>query len=149
MTSRLFCCLFLLFLFSCSSKDKTPVGIIDPQEMKPLMWDVIRADALAGEIAKKDSLINDTTETKLLTQKVFELHKITENDFNKSYEWYIKHPEVMKIIFDSLYSQKQKSFHEIRTSGIIIKDTIPYKNLLYKKSRNKVWLPDSLSHFKK
>jgi len=76
--------------------------------MKSILWDVMRAQTLANEIAKKDSSVNAVTETKLLSAKVFSIHKTDSADFNESYNWYVKHPDVLKLIFDSLYVQKQR-----------------------------------------
>ncbi len=104
-----------VFIFSCSSKDRTPSGIIQPEAMKIILWDVMSAQFMAQEVAKGDSLISIVAETKALTQKVFKIHKITSADFDKSYDWYIKHPDVMKRIFDSLYTQKQRS-HDLESN---------------------------------
>ena len=95
-------------LFSCSGKNKVPAEIIQQKEMQDILWDVIRAQALSGEIARKDSSINEIAETKLLTQKVFEIHNITPSAFDLSYAWYTSHPEMMRIIFDSMNSQNQR-----------------------------------------
>jgi hypothetical protein len=109
MKARIFCFIFFaIFIFSCSSKDKAPSDIIQPEAMKNILWDVMSAQFMAQEISRKDSLVNAMTQTKALTQKVFDIHKITAADFDKSYDWYIRHPEIMKRIFDSLYTQKQR-----------------------------------------
>lgn len=100
--------IFSMTLFSCYSKDKVPSDIIKPEEMKGIMWDVMRSQALANELALKDSTIDKAIKTKLLVQKVFEIHKTDSVHFNESYNWYIKHPLKLKPIFDSLYAQKQK-----------------------------------------
>jgi hypothetical protein len=100
--------IFSLVLLSCNSEDKPPSKIIQPKEMKSILWDVMRAQTLANEIAKKDSSVNAVTETKLLSAKVFSIHKTDSADFNESYNWYVKHPDVLKLIFDSLYVQKQR-----------------------------------------
>ena len=109
--------IFFLFipicmLFSCSDKNKTPSGIILPKEMPGIMWDVIRAQALANEVARKDSSINVESQTKALTQKVFEIHHITSSSFDKSYDWYSAHPDILRLMFDSLYTQKQRENDE-------------------------------------
>ena len=107
--ARIFCFIFCtVFIFSCSSEDKAPSGVIQPETMKNVLWDIMSAQFMAQEISRKDSPVNTMAQTKALTQKVFEIHKITATDFNKSYDWYIKHPETMKRIFDSLYTQKQR-----------------------------------------
>ena len=96
-------------MFSCSGKNKTPLGIIPPKEMSEIMWDVIRAQTLANEIARKDSSVNVESQTKTLTKKVFEIHHITYSSFDKSYDWYTNHPDALRLMFDSLYSQKQRA----------------------------------------
>ena len=76
--------------------------------MGNIMWDIMRAQSLASEMALKDSTLDVAFQTKLLSQKVFEIHKIDSTQFNKSYTWYVKHPDVLNRIFDSVYAQKQK-----------------------------------------
>ncbi|MGH2649349.1 MAG: DUF4296 domain-containing protein [Ginsengibacter sp.] len=100
-------------LFSCSEKNKIPVGIIQQKEMGNILWDVVRAQALAEEITKRDSTIDKPAETKMLTQKVFEIHKIKSSDFDQSYAWYTNHPELMQSIFDSLNVQKRKDDNQL------------------------------------
>ena len=105
--------IFFLFipicmLFSCSDKNKTPSGIILPKEMPGIMWDVIRAQSLAIELARKDSSANVESQTKTLTTKVFEIHHISSSSFDKSYDWYASHPDILRLMFDSLYTQKQR-----------------------------------------
>jgi spore coat polysaccharide biosynthesis predicted glycosyltransferase SpsG len=85
-----------------------PFGIIKPEEMKNILWDVMRSQTLASELSFKDSTINIATKTNALTKKVFEIHKTDSAHFNESYNWYVKHPLKLKIIFDSLYAQKQR-----------------------------------------
>lgn len=101
---------FVIFtlLWSCSEKNKIPAKIIQPNEMQNILWDVMRAQALSNEIARKDSSINEIAETKVLTQRVFEIHNITSTAFSRSYSWYTNHPDIMKIIFDSLNAQNQR-----------------------------------------
>lgn len=97
-----------VFLFSCYPGEKVPKEIIRPERMKSLLWDVLRAQTLAQQTALKDSTIDVATETKILSQKVFEIHKTDSAHFNQSYRWYVKHPASLKLIFDSLYAQKQR-----------------------------------------
>jgi len=95
-------------LVSCLHKNKVPSEIIQPKEMQNILWDVMRAQALSVEIAHRDSLVNEVAETKELNKKIFEIHKISSSDFDRSYAWYTKHPDVMRIIFDSMNIQIQR-----------------------------------------
>jgi uncharacterized phosphosugar-binding protein len=95
-------------LLSCSGRNKVPAEIIQQKEMQHILWDVIRAQAYSQEMTRKDSTINEVAETKLLTRKVFEIHHITSSAFDQSYLWYTSHPEMMRIIFDSMNIQNQR-----------------------------------------
>lgn len=109
-------------IFSCINNNKIPAEIIPPKEMQEILWDVIRAEALSAEFARKDSTLNEVAETKVLTQKVFEIHKIDSALFDKSYKWYTSHPDVMKIIFDSLNTQNQReNIMEIKERSLPLK----------------------------
>jgi hypothetical protein len=108
MMKPFICFIFSAIIISCNSGNKTPSNIIQPEEMQSILWDVMRAQTLANEIAVKDSSVNAAVETKYLSQKIFQIHKIDSSDFNKSYNWYVKHPDALKLIFDSLYAQKER-----------------------------------------
>ena len=99
--------------------------------MQNILWDVIRAQALSAEMARKDSTIKEVAETKILTQKVFEIHHITSSAFDQSYSWYTGHPEIMRIIFDSMNIQNQRQNDCERSKE---EDTKPFK----KDSINKI-----------
>lgn len=96
------------FFVSCLAKNKVPSEIVQPDDMKKILWDVIKAQSLSTEIARKDSNVNEIAENKILTKRVFEIHKISEATFNQSYAWYTNHPDIMKIVFDSLNAQNQR-----------------------------------------
>ena len=100
--------IFSILLFSCYNANKAPSGIIKSKEMKSVLWDVMRVQSLAREIALKDSTVDLAIKTKSLTQKVFEIHKIDSAQFIESYNWYMKHPTDLKLIFDSMYVQKER-----------------------------------------
>jgi hypothetical protein len=106
MIKPFFCFILIALIISCNSGSKVPSDIIQPKEMQSIFWDVMRAQTLANEIALKDSSVNAVEETNSLSQKIFQIHKTDSSNFNKSYNWYVKHPDALKLIFDSLYAQK-------------------------------------------
>ena len=97
-----------VFLFSCYSVDKPPVTVIKPKEMKSILWDVMRAQTLAQETSLKDTTVTVPVEINLLSKKIFKMHNTDSTHFVESYNWYVKHPAALKLIFDSLYTQKQR-----------------------------------------
>lgn len=76
--------------------------------MQSILWDVMRSQTLANEMSFRDSTMNIAIQTKELTKKTFEIHKTDSAHFNESYNWYVRHPLKLKVIFDSLYAQKQR-----------------------------------------
>ena len=103
-------------LVSCSRKNKVPEEIIQQKEMQKIIWDMLRAQALSGELARRDSTLNEVAETKILTRKVFEIHNTTSSAFDSSYNWYINHPAMLRTIFDSMNTQNQR-YHDFRLKG--------------------------------
>ncbi|MEN9569549.1 MAG: hypothetical protein RL172_780 [Bacteroidota bacterium] len=101
-------CIFgawLLLATSCSS-DKGKV--LSPQKMEVVMWDFLQADTYTEFYLKKDSSINATLKNAALQQKVFELHKISKEDFYKSYQYYNNKPEEMRMILDSVSAKAER-----------------------------------------
>ncbi len=99
----------LLGFISCTSKDKIPSGVLKPDKMQAVLWDVIRADALTTEMIKKDSAKNAGEENSQLQKEIFLIHKITKNEFEKSYNYYQSNPGKLKLIMDSMVIQVQRN----------------------------------------
>jgi len=99
--------LILSFLFSCSDKNKIPKGVLPKKKMQEVMWDMIRAgEFLNSFVLYKDTSIDKVAESQKWYNKIYQLHKITKRDFDRSYAYYQAHPVLMKELLDSL-SKKQ------------------------------------------
>ena len=96
----------LIFFYSC--KESAPSGIINPQKMQEILWNVFKADALAQELAKHDSSRTLASENVRLTNEVFALHQITKEQFEKSYSYYAQHPDVLRTMLDSINVQQAR-----------------------------------------
>lgn len=109
---------FLFFLcISCVNNDKVPQGVIVRDSMPRILWDVIVADQFSKQFILKDSAkINTRLETMKLYQQVFQVHHITRDEFEKSYQFYVSRPDLMKIIYDSLFAYSSKQRVEIYKS---------------------------------
>lgn len=108
----------LVLLYSC--KESTPTGIIGPKKMQDILWDISRADALSQQFIKNDSSKSLIEEKNKLSNKIFLIHNITEEQFNKSYSYYVQHPDMMQTILDSLNSQQSRKINY---------ETPAYKNM--------------------
>lgn len=95
-----------VFFYSC--KESTPSGIIKPKKMQEVLWDVLRADALSQQLVKSDSAKSLADESVKLTKKVFLIHNISEEQFEKSYTYYTNHPDIMRTMLDSINAQQTR-----------------------------------------
>jgi Domain of unknown function (DUF4296) len=94
--------------------------------MEDILWDMIRADFLAREIIKQDSTKNLNTETNILSGKILAIHQIDKVKFDKSIQFYAKHPDIMKIVFDNLDTKKtMKNFSEKKKIKELQKNVVP------------------------
>jgi hypothetical protein len=102
-------CIFLSgFIFSCGDKQKEG-RILNAKEMQYVMWDMLQAEAYTQNFLKKDSTKKELVENAALQKKIFELHKISREDFDNSYTYYNAHPDEMKKILDSVSAQAERS----------------------------------------
>jgi hypothetical protein len=94
-----------IFLFSCGNKQAIPAGILKPAVMQKVMWDVLRADAFTFDFIKRDSTKRTEAENVKLQQQIFAIHKVSKEDFYKSYNYYKVHPDLMQPILDSMINK--------------------------------------------
>ncbi|MES1218120.1 MAG: DUF4296 domain-containing protein [Bacteroidota bacterium] len=95
-----------LIIISCSSKEKIPQDVLSQPQMQVVLWDILRTDEFVLNYVKKDSLHNKKDESTRLYEEVFRIHKTTKEQFKKSVDYYNSHPEMLKVILDSLESRK-------------------------------------------
>ncbi|MFM6926246.1 MAG: DUF4296 domain-containing protein [Ferruginibacter sp.] len=99
----------LVLTGSCNSKEKIPADILKPEKMQAVLWDVMKADAFTTDYIKKDSSKNAAAENLKLQQQVFAIHKISKEDFYRSYDYYKTNPVVFKKIVDSIIAQAERN----------------------------------------
>jgi len=98
----------LLLVFGCVRSDRVPKNIIPQNEMRKIMWDLMRADAYVSDFIMKDSTRDKNTESGILYEKVFAIHSTTQEAFQKSMTFYESRPDLLKVITDSLRSDEKK-----------------------------------------
>ena len=113
--TRLLSIFLLIFALSCKQDPNPPNNVIQKTSMQELMWDLLRADAfITGFAGKGDTAFSQLKESVMVYRQVFVIHKTNKEQFKKSLDWYQRHPEVMKIILDTL-QQRQKKIMEERS----------------------------------
>lgn len=97
--------LVVVLLVACSSK-RTPKGILEPKPMQAVLWDMLMAgEFLQGYVLLRDTGIHKLVKSDQVYNKVLALHKIDRETFDKSLDWYRKHPQIMKEVLDSIAAQ--------------------------------------------
>jgi Domain of unknown function (DUF4296) len=119
--------LFLCCLFSCNGKDNIPSNVLKPKEMTGVLGDVLMADAMVNDKKNRDTGININTLSAAYYQQIFTLHKITKEDFFRSYKYYLNSPGLFKNILDSATVIMEKKMMSPKPT--------PLKNKIYEKAR--------------
>ena len=102
--------LCILVVAGCSEKDKIPSGIINREEMEKILWDMMLADQYSANYIVKDSAkVNVKMETLKLYEEVFRLHKVSRDEFRKSFQFYQERPDITRPMFDSLLARGNRA----------------------------------------
>ena len=107
---------FLLVLMLSCSGNRLPKNILRPEKMQEVMWDLSLADELVNFQSSRDSSWMGDEKHREYYQKVFSIHKITQEEFARSLEYYESHPPMLKSVLDSVQKtgeRRQKAYDSI------------------------------------
>jgi hypothetical protein len=103
MTPKFLVIVACLFFLGCGKENKIPKGIIPPEKMQAVLWDLMRADQfIGGYIVNRDTSVNRTRESLKYYQQIFRIHEITKEGFQKSFAFYRSKPDLFKSLMDSI-----------------------------------------------
>src|ERR1043165_10297820 len=114
MNRLLLVCLsaIVCFSISCTDKDKIPKGVMGKEKMEKVLWDMIQAERFR-ETFIRDSSKNLKAETFKLYAHVLEIHKVSKDEFIKSYKFYMSRPDIARDMFDSLATRANRRREEM------------------------------------
>jgi hypothetical protein len=100
----------ILFVFStffifvaCKGKTSRPSDVLAPEKFQSVVWDLIRADHFISSYeVQKDSTLNKTVRQKIWYGRVLAYHKVSEEVFKKSMNYYQSTPSELSQMMDSL-----------------------------------------------
>ena len=94
----------LLFFSLSGCIDHTvviPEGYLSHEEMVPIMVDIHLVEgARSGKL-----VLGDTNHLPDYFARVYQKHEISEQQFKTSFDWYTKHPELLKAIYEDAIKQ--------------------------------------------
>ncbi len=98
--------LFLFFtavcLTGCKGKEKSPAPL-SRQQMENVMWDLMRADLFVNNyMVIQDSALDKKKQGRLLYAQVLKMHKVSQQAFRESFDYYRSNPDLMKALMDTL-----------------------------------------------
>ena len=94
---------FLLVIIAGCSSSPVPRGILPPETMQHVMYDLIRIVEFINGFVVKDSLVNIKKKRSELYEQAFRVNKTNRKQFYSSYKYYQQHPDIQKGLYDSLY----------------------------------------------
>lgn len=98
--------MFAVIFFSCS-KNKLPDGILEPEKMQAVYWDVLQADIFTKEFIK-DTSTNPSTANARLQLSIFQKHGTNREQFYQSYKYYLDHSKLMRDLVDTMLVRQKK-----------------------------------------
>jgi len=129
--------ILIILTFGCIQDKKIPNDVLSQNEMRKIMWDLMRADAYVSNFIMKDSTKNQKEESAILYEKIFDIHSTTRETFKKSLAFYENRPDLFKAISDSLRTDERKvqQYQEETKSELdtTLRKMKPNKKLIEKK----------------
>ena len=117
--------LMILFVVSCSSKTDAPAKLLSRDKMEDVLWDLMRADLFINNyMVIKDTALDKKKQGIELYSQILKLHKVTQEQFRESFQYYRSNPEELKVLMDSL-SHHNDSTGLQKTTKTPSPDTVP------------------------
>ena len=122
------------FFFICSwscSQESVPKGVLSPEKMETVLFDLVRAEEFVDFSSIQDSSYRVFNKRSALYDSISNIHSITKETFQKSWQYYQGRPDLLKKILESLHSktdvpiiQKDSLIKKRVIKDTVIKDTV-------------------------
>ncbi|MFM8711135.1 MAG: DUF4296 domain-containing protein [Sphingomonadales bacterium] len=110
MRSLFICLLFgWMSMAACGSDKSVPDGVLPPDKMQEVVWDLMRADQfVVGFALPQDSALDDKSEKIKWYSRVLAIHRVSEQQFKESFRYYQTRPDLIAIMMDSIARKEEK-----------------------------------------
>jgi hypothetical protein len=100
---------WLLGAMACQSERQVPSGILSPEKMQEVVWDMMRADQfVVGFILPHDSTLKKDPEKIKWYNRVLAIHQLSEQQFKESFRYYQTRPDLVAQMMDSIARKEEK-----------------------------------------
>lgn len=108
--SRLSCLwALLLIIYSCSNVNRVPSDVIPREKMGVILFELALAEGYLENYPFKDTTVNRDSMLTVELDKVLAIHKVSQKEFRDSYKFYKSHPQIFKVMTDTVYYRAQRS----------------------------------------
>lgn len=92
-----------ILLFSCRSKESIPSDILPKAKMQTVLADMMRTDQFLNDyVFSRDTSLDKMKESVQRYQKVFSIHNVSKEEFQRSFSYYRSNPILFKELMDSI-----------------------------------------------
>lgn len=104
----------LFTLVSCGNS----ASVLPKEKMEKVMWDVAQSsELLNGYVYYKHPEQNRAALNNVMLDKVFKIHNITREQFNKTLDYYEKRPDELKVVIDTIVSRQKRALGKDTSSS--------------------------------
>lgn len=96
----------MLIFLACSGP--VPKEILTPDKMQKTVYEIMQVDEYINTFVAKDSSVNLKSKRSIFYEQVFKFNNTTRNEFYISLKYYEQHPEIQKILFDSINAEANR-----------------------------------------
>lgn len=114
---KVFLSFFLSFFLLCCKQNNQ--SILSSDKMEKIVWELTQADVFTQDFIIKDSSINLEKENLKIQLKIFSKNNTDRKSFYKSYDYYLKHEELLKPLLDSIVVRNGRIRENMRLKKII------------------------------
>jgi len=105
--------ILILFLITACLNKQNELPLIDEEKMRAIIIDMHFAQAASQfRLVSKDSLLQAHKSD--YYPQIFEMHKITEAEYEASYSYYLNNPEILLDIYDKVTEELTKMEAQIQ-----------------------------------
>jgi Domain of unknown function (DUF4296) len=119
MIKAFFVSFLVLIVTSCSPKKRIPQDVLPQPQMQAVLWDMLRTDEFVMNYFKNDSVRSKKDESTKLYEEVFRIHKTNREQFKKSMNFYNGHPDLLKVVLDSLENRKNTIIQDVYKKPLV------------------------------
>lgn len=99
---RIFFLVGVCMLFVACSTNKKPEGILSEEVMESLLVDIHLVDAYVGIEYNNYSEEQISDSMSIALAKIFNKYGVTNEDFNRSIDYYTDNPEIFRSIYEKV-----------------------------------------------